>query len=64
MEQQLKQRLDELKNEFERGQKRLEELEREANGVRQALLRISGAVQVLEEILGRSSNGASGGSTP
>lgn len=51
MEQQLHTRLAKLKAEFEKGQKRLEELETETNHIRQTLLRISGAIQVLEEIL-------------
>jgi len=51
MQEQLKQRLDELKEEFERGKKRLDALEAEANELRQTLLRISGAIQVLEEEL-------------
>jgi predicted nuclease with TOPRIM domain len=64
MEDQMKERLAELKAEFERGQKRLDELEREANGLRQALLRISGAVQVLEEMLAKSEGQAATGATP
>ena len=58
MEQKLKQRLGELKTEFDMGQKRLEELDAEANRVRQALLRISGAMQVLEELLAKSDSAA------
>jgi predicted nuclease with TOPRIM domain len=53
MHQQLTARLEELRAEFERGQKRLQELETEAATVRNTLLRISGAVQVLEEELER-----------
>ncbi len=60
MEAQLITRLGELKAEFEKGQKRLQELETEATSVRNALLRISGAIQVLEEELDRyrQSNGS------
>ena len=54
MEQQLRTRLAELKAEFEKGQKRLEELETETNHLRQTLLRISGAVQILEELLAQT----------
>ena len=54
MEQQLRTRLAGLKAEFEKGQKRLEELETEANHLRQTLLRISGAVQILEELLAQT----------
>ncbi len=54
MKEQLAKRLQELKNEFETGQKTLAELEaREAN-LRETLLRISGAIQVLEEELEKS----------
>ena len=49
MQQQLKNRLEVLKKEFETGQKQLHELENEAATLRHMLLRISGAVQVLEE---------------
>ena len=54
MEQQLRTRLAGLKAEFEKGQKRLEELETEANHLCQTLLRISGAVQILEELLAQT----------
>ena len=64
MEEQLKQRLAELRAEFDRGQTRLEELDGEANRLRQALLRISGAIQVLEEMLPKSNAEAASGATP
>jgi predicted nuclease with TOPRIM domain len=60
MEDKIKQRITDLKAEFERGQKRLEEIDGEANRLRQALLRISGAVQVLEEMLGTKEPPAAG----
>lgn len=53
MHQQLTARLESLKKEFELGQKKLQELDTEANNVRSTLLRISGAVQVLEEELSK-----------
>lgn len=53
MQEQLKKRLAELKAEFEAGQKRLAELEAQEANLRSTLLRISGAIQVLEEELGR-----------
>lgn len=62
MKQQLETRLAELQTEFEKGQKRLQELETEAAGIRDTLLRISGAVQVLQEELerfGQQNNGVS-----
>jgi len=51
MKQQLEQRLQQLKAEYESGQKVLAELETKAANVRETLLRISGAIQVLEEEL-------------
>ncbi len=44
-------RLRELQAEFEAGQARLNELELEAARLRETLLRISGAAQVLHELL-------------
>jgi predicted nuclease with TOPRIM domain len=43
-------RLASLKKEFEAGQNRLRELEAEMTQVRDTMLRISGAIQVLEEL--------------
>lgn len=51
MREQLQTRLEMLKTEFETGQTRLRELEGQAAMFRETLLRISGAVQVLEELL-------------
>ena len=51
MQEQLQARLDELKREFEAGQTRLNELEMQESRLRETLLRISGAIQVLEEML-------------
>ena len=48
---QLTQRLQILKSEFEAGQKRMAELEAQKAHLRDTLLRISGAIQVLEELL-------------
>ena len=53
MEEKLQRRLEELKKEFEAGQGRLRELEAEQGYIRETLLRISGAIQVLEEALER-----------
>jgi hypothetical protein len=44
-------RLTELRKELETGQARLAEVEAEARHVRETLLRISGAIQVIEEAL-------------
>ncbi|WP_089945004.1 hypothetical protein [Candidatus Entotheonella palauensis] len=51
MQDQLEQRLNELKSEFAVGQKTLDDLEAKQVNLRQTLLRISGAIQVLEELL-------------
>lgn len=53
MREQLEKRLEELRAEFESGQKMLNELETKRENLRQTLLRISGAIQVLEEELGK-----------
>jgi peroxiredoxin len=47
----LQTRLVELKKEFEKGRTRLQELEKEQVYLREAMLRISGAAQVLAELL-------------
>lgn len=44
-------RLHELKAEYESGQKMLVDLEKRQAELHQTLLRISGAIQVLEELL-------------
>ena len=51
MKTDLQTRLQTLKAEFETGQRTLAELDAQQVQVRQALLRISGAIQVLEECL-------------
>jgi predicted nucleic acid-binding Zn-ribbon protein len=43
-------RLDALRKEMEAGQQRMQDLERQLAQVRDTMLRISGAIQVLEEI--------------
>ena len=49
--EQLLDRLASLKKEFEAGQKRLGELEAEQAYVRETMLRISGAIQVIQELV-------------
>jgi hypothetical protein len=52
MKARLEQRLQELRKEFEAGQKMLADLDQQRATVQQTVLRISGAIQVLEEFLG------------
>ena len=51
LREQLTARLQELKGEFEAGQNKLAELETQSGNLRTMLLRLSGAIQVLEEEL-------------
>ncbi|XHX78801.1 MAG: hypothetical protein RBJ76_02390 [Stenomitos frigidus ULC029] len=51
MKQQIEQRLHDLTAEFESGQTLLAELETRQATLKSTLLRISGAIQVLEELL-------------
>ncbi len=51
MKEQLTERLEKLKSEFESGQKMLADLQARQANLQQTLLRISGAIQILEEIL-------------
>lgn len=50
MQDKLQHRLDTLKTEYEAGQKMLADLETQQANLRDTLLRISGAIQVLEEL--------------
>jgi uncharacterized protein (DUF3084 family) len=54
MKEQLEKRVAELKREFEAGQQKLASVEEQADALRQTLLRISGAIQVLEEEIAKS----------
>jgi predicted nuclease with TOPRIM domain len=56
-DEQVQSRLAALKKEFEAGQGRLRELEAELTHVRETMLRISGAIQVLEELADKSNPG-------
>jgi prefoldin subunit 5 len=51
MREQVERRVSELKAEHRKGQQMLAELEAKEADLRQTLLRISGAIQVLEELL-------------
>ena len=63
MKGQLERRLDELRSEFKSGQKLLGELEDKQANVKSTLLRISGAIQVLEEELTRATSAGSEGTS-
>lgn len=52
MEETVQARLELLRREFETGQQRLAELETQRAQLTETLLRISGAIQVLEELAG------------
>jgi hypothetical protein len=54
MGHQLQDRLELLRREFETGQTRLRELVNQESILRETLLRISGAIQILEELLAES----------
>jgi len=51
MREQLQSRLDELKKDFAAGQARLSDLQTQEAALNQQLLRISGAIMVLQELL-------------
>jgi hypothetical protein len=53
--EQIPQRLAQLKQEYELGEVRLRDLTQQELMLRETLLRISGAIQVLEELTGTSS---------
>jgi hypothetical protein len=63
MRPQLEQRLLQLKTELETGQKMLAELEQRRVNLEQTMLRIAGAIQVLEELLA-ADTGTSAGVEP
>ncbi len=60
LKEQLEQRLQSLKAEFEAGQKMLADLEAKQANLRDTLLRISGAIQVLEEVLTNANSSDNG----
>lgn len=60
MKEQLQRRLQSLRSEYAEGQKVLAELEVKQASLRDTLLRISGAIQVLEEELSQSNSDPNG----
>lgn len=64
MRDQLQERLQELRNEYATGQRKLQEVEAQRMQLSETMLRISGAIQVLEEVLaGGADASGSGGSS-
>ncbi|HET6762785.1 MAG TPA: hypothetical protein VFH27_03910 [Longimicrobiaceae bacterium] len=62
MNEQLIARLEELKRDYAAGEARLMDLERQQGALRETMLRIAGAIQVIQELLTESSpNGATAG---
>ena len=55
MIEQIKHRLDQLKAEYQAGQTLMADLDKKRGELQQTLLRIEGAVQVLQELLRSSS---------
>lgn len=53
MKSEIKARLEKLKEEYQKGQERLIALEQETTNLSNTMLRISGAIQVLEELNGK-----------
>ena len=64
MESKLRHRLTELRAEYDKGQQTLHELESQAANLRATLLRISGAVQVLQEARDEPSADGTGSAAP
>ena len=60
MREQLQERVASLQGDFDRGNERLKQLEDEADKLRETLLRIAGAVQVLTEELERTEDAGDG----
>jgi ABC-type transporter Mla subunit MlaD len=56
MKDELLKKLESLKAEYQAGVRMLNELQTREQNLRQTLLQISGAIQVLEELLGESKN--------
>ncbi len=58
MKEQLEKRLAELKAEFASGQRVMADLQEKQASLRETLLRISGAIQILEEEIGKTNEEA------
>ena len=60
MKEQMEKRLEELKAELAAGEKLLADLQAKQASVQQTMLRIAGAIQVLQELLGHEVGPAQG----
>lgn len=64
MKAQLEQRLHQLQQEFESGHQMMAELEQRQQTLKETLLRISGAMQVLQELLQSADTSVENGTAP
>ncbi len=64
MKEKLERRLQELRNELESGRTLLDEIETKKANLQSTLLRISGAIQVLEELLASETGSDTGAKAP
>lgn len=61
MKEQIEARLDELRREYDEGQRVLADLQARQNSLHETLLRIAGAIMVLEEMIQEAGPLAEGG---
>ena len=64
MQEQIQLRIEALRQELELGQQRMQDLERQLAQLRDTMLRISGAIQVLEELRAEADTPDAGDSPP
>jgi hypothetical protein len=64
LREQMQNRLQILRNEFETGQAELERVDRQRTYLRETVLRIGGAIQVLEELLSEDQSAEPNGADP
>jgi predicted nuclease with TOPRIM domain len=61
MQSEIRTRLEKLKEEYKKGQERLNALEQETTNLTNTMLRISGAIQILEELTEKVASANSNG---
>jgi len=64
MREQIEKRLAELRGEYEEGQRMLADLQARQNSLHETLLRIAGAIMVMEEMIQEAGPLAEGGEEP